>query len=181
MSSVASIIKEAGPFVVALAGMGAAFFTSRNTGRESRHHVRVEALYQEILENLEARRDLMLDRSQQSTLSLSDDGAPKPYEGFTPRVRLYASPEVEAAWIEVLMLLRTIERADATSREAMFGPFLAADDSLRFAMRADLGVPRQSVRSVFREWRSYRGSGKRMQALIDLQSSTTNEHPPTGS
>jgi hypothetical protein len=60
-----SIIKEGGRYFVALIGMAAGYFGNRRTGLESRHHVRVEALYQDMLDELANRRQQIVGASLQ--------------------------------------------------------------------------------------------------------------------
>ncbi|MFF0268508.1 hypothetical protein [Kribbella sp. NPDC004536] len=95
------VVKEAGPYVVALAGMGAGYFGGRSTGRESRHHARVEALYQDMLDDLAYRSRVVFDAAGIVVYGAEAAG-PEVAPVSQSRVRLYASPSVSDGWNDAL-------------------------------------------------------------------------------
>jgi signal transduction histidine kinase len=150
MSSAVGIIKEAGPYVVAVAGMAAGYFGARFTGRETRHHARVEALYQDMLDDLLRRRQEIAEAILAET--------PDPIAGLTvarSRILLYASPLVREAWDHSVQLQDAaalfvhhehgIWDHRATDRLAAYDE--AETELLQF-MRSDLGVPEMSIRGL---------------------------------
>lgn len=139
-----SVIKEAGPYVVALAGMVVGYLGGRRTGRESRHHGRTENLYHDMLAELEGKsrkglRELGRERHAQRP--------PSPASGklvSTIRVRLYASPQVAELWWRAAFYLDLLERVGAGSRQQQADAVYLYDDAedrLWRAMQKDLAVP----------------------------------------
>lgn len=151
MSSVASIVKEAGPYVVAVAGMAAGYFGAKFTGRETRHHARGEALYQDMVDDL-------LRRRQEIVKAILEE-IPDPIAGLTvarSRILLYASPLVREAWDHSVQLQDAaalfvchehgIWDDRAKDRLAAYDE---AETELLQLMRSDLGVPEMSIRGLF--------------------------------
>ncbi|WP_433015652.1 hypothetical protein [Kribbella sp. CA-294648] len=142
-----SVIKEGGPYVVALVGMAAGYFGGRGTGRESRHHARVEALYQDMLDEYAYR-----SRRIHDAVGIEVFGAGPPGPEVPPvsdsRIRLYASPSVSEAWGDALFFLHVLdlEGKDSLGDRATQAMFKChtAEHTLLAAMRGDLGVPKGS-------------------------------------
>ncbi|GAA3138563.1 hypothetical protein GCM10010530_68410 [Kribbella aluminosa] len=145
MSSVVGVIKEAGPYVVALVGMGAGYFGGRGTGRESRHHARVEALYQDMLDDLTYRSQVVHE-----TIGVVVWGA-QPVSEVPPvnhsRIQLYASPVVWDSWTDVENVLEELRLAGRQEEHQLrlLSAFSNAKQRLLGAMRTDLGVPKGTV------------------------------------
>jgi hypothetical protein len=145
VSSVVSVIKEAGPYVVALAGMAAGYFGGRRTGRESRHHARVEALYQDMLDDHAYQSRRVHDAVGVEIFGQGPPG-PEVLPVSDSRIRLYASPSVSEAWGDALFTLQVLsaEGKDGLGDRATQELFksYAAEKALLAAMRDDLGVPK---------------------------------------
>ncbi|MFK4086959.1 hypothetical protein ACI2LF_22815 [Kribbella sp. NPDC020789] len=143
-----SVIKEGGPYVVALAGMAAGYFGGRRTGRESRHHARVEALYQDMLDDLSCQ-----SRRVHRVLGVDEFGVGPPGPEVQPvsesRVRLSASPPVSEAWGGALFALHALELLgddDSGDRATdLLFRYRTAEDAMLAAMRDDLGVPKGPI------------------------------------
>jgi hypothetical protein len=101
------LVKEGGPYVVALVGMAAGYFGGRGTGRESRHHARVEALYQDMLDDLAYQSRRVHDAVGVEILGQGPPG-PEVLPVSDSRIRLYASPSVSEAWGDALFTLHIL-------------------------------------------------------------------------
>ncbi|MFC6156981.1 hypothetical protein [Kribbella jiaozuonensis] len=179
--TVVQVIEETGPYVVALAGMAAGYFGGRNTGRESRHHARVEALYQDMLEDLACQSRKALDAAGIEVFGAGPPGPEVPSVSRS-RVQLYASPAVSAAWDDAWFYLSVLdlERKAGDQDRVIQATFKwhAAERAVLSAMRDDLGVPKGSLlegvrhrvrasRKAFARWRVKR---RRSRAASEVRS-----------
>ncbi|WP_344128308.1 hypothetical protein, partial [Luedemannella flava] len=102
MSLGVDVIKEAGPYVVGLAGLAFGFANARLPGREARHHARVEGLYPEMLDALDQLvRHTVTFLAPGGPVRLDPDMQvpnPKLVDAISARVEIFASRPVREAW-----------------------------------------------------------------------------------
>ncbi|MEU4190753.1 hypothetical protein AB0E69_02550 [Kribbella sp. NPDC026611] len=163
MSVVVDVVKEAGPYVVGVAGLWFGFANARLPGREARHHARVETLYPEMLDALD-----QLVRHTVTYLALThpvrvDPDMPVPdpklVEKLASRIEIFASRPVREKWnaalqpvLEVRLrktspseLLAELDGSDTrpTQVEArLWETFEVARTKLVAEIRRGLAVPR---------------------------------------
>jgi hypothetical protein len=149
MSSAVSIIKEAGPYVVALAGMAAGYFGGRQSSREARHHGRVEILYRDMLTDLQHRHWRLM---QSAGPPLGEGPEPEleklPGPVGVTTVNLLASKDVSTAWLKVHHTLYSLGRlvsdgvvSDQSAFYIGLSDYDVAVVKMTDLMRADLGIP----------------------------------------
>jgi hypothetical protein len=102
VSLAVDIIKEAGPYVVGLAGLAFGVANARLPGREARHHARVESLYPEMLDALDQLvRHTVTFLVPTGPIRVDPDMPvpdPKLAEKISARVEIFASLPVREAW-----------------------------------------------------------------------------------
>jgi hypothetical protein len=147
MSLAVDLVKEAGPYVLGLAGIYATYRSGSSHGREARHHARVEKLYVEMLHSL--------DSHLRRTIGIANaDDAPPPAM-MTVQVRLYAPRNIQVLWHEALLRHRRAEEAWLLAKEQGEQPdgrglrtaYDISEQQLVRAMSADLGVPTRLTRT----------------------------------
>lgn len=171
MSESVELVKAAGPWVVAGISVVGSFWASRRTGREGRHHARVEAVYQDMLDNLEDRYIKYRQKQGLRAYIVSVPNAFKQEQTLTiSQIQLYASPAVERLWAEANNALSALEMEDLSAlvtsnveewRMQNDMSFTRARAKLQDAMRSDLGVPGHR-RDQWRRWWYYRRQNLRM-------------------
>src|SRR6266545_4897355 len=146
MSIAVDLVKEAGPYVLGLAGMYATYRSGSRQDRDARHNARVETLYLEM-------RNAYNYQLRMYIRFLSDED-PSQTEGTSPaeladRIELFAHPKVQSAWH--MALKRLGERASAADDTPGVNTHLHSADlwliyqerleALATEMRTDLGIP----------------------------------------
>ena len=159
MSEFSEGVNAVAPFALAGISIAGAFWTTRRTGREGRHHARVEALYQDILDSFEARFVSLQKTLGRSAYLIETPVRPADsYQLTFSRIRLYASPEVLDQWEKTTTLLTTleVEAEPVADQPSPDGDYLRelteqyhrANWELAEQMRRDLGVPRAFRRKL---------------------------------
>jgi hypothetical protein len=147
MSVAVDLVREAGPYVLGLAGIYATYRSGVRHGREARHHARVEKLYIEMLESLDDQLD--------SIVGVAPAGDAQAPHKLTPQIWLYAPRNVQVVWEEALgetkRAVRTWamakERGEQPSKREMMEAYNRSKWLLARAMSADLGVPTHNARA----------------------------------
>jgi len=147
-------IKDAGSTLVALAGLGVAYVNSRQPAREARHHARVETLYQDMLDTLQHRLNVLMEQAGIDEIGSLPVRDPKSYQVTRARIRLYASGPVTESWDKAHLQLKALELGQSKDQLKVTMLNVMAVESaigeLAELMRRDLGVP--DVRLRTRIW-----------------------------
>lgn len=180
--SAGEFVKDAGPSLVALAGLGVAYANSRQPGREARHHARVETLYQDMLDTLQDRYNQAMERSGIGEIGSLPVRDPSTYQVTRARIRLYASGSVTEAWDRAhhQLLALELDHQEGRMKATMLqlGAVEAMIGDLAELMRRDLGVPDVPLRTRIWERVSYRlwlVTGGRRRQIKDLRSSANED------
>jgi hypothetical protein len=154
--SVGGFIKDTGSTLVALAGLGVAYVNSRQPGREARHHARVETLYQDMLDTLQHRLNVVMKQAGIGEIGSLPMRDPEAYQVTRARIRLYASGPVTESWDKVHLQLTALELGQAQSQLKLtmlhMNSVEAAIGELAELMRRDLGVPDMPLRTRTWSW-----------------------------
>lgn len=149
--NVGDFIKDTGSTLVALAGLGVAYVNSRQPGREARHHARVETLYQDMLDTLQHRLNVLMKQARIGEIGSLPVRDPKSYQVTRARIRLYASGPVTESWDKVHLQLKALEleQPEGQLKFTMLNVMAveAAIGELAELMRRDLGVPDVPLRT----------------------------------
>jgi hypothetical protein len=142
---VGEFIKDVGGTLVALAGLGVAYANSRQPGREARHHARVETLYQDMLDTLQHRLNVLMEQAGIGEIGSLPVRDPNSYQVTRARIRLYASGPVTESWDKVHLQLKALELGQPEGQLKITMLHLNATEAmigeLAELMRRDLGVP----------------------------------------
>lgn len=151
MSIAVDVVKEAGPYVLGLAGMYAAYRSGTRQDRSARHNARVEALYLDMLNAYSHQLRTYVRYLNGEERRRIEGACPA---DLTARVELFAHPQVLSAWDTALYRLG--ERVDAAADMPEAAPHLHRSDlwliyrecleALTIKMRADLGIPQHNAR-----------------------------------
>jgi hypothetical protein len=163
MSAAADFVKDVGPIVIGIGGLVVAFANSRQPGREARHHARVENLYQDMLNLLEFRIENGMRAHSIGEIDRLPIPVPEAHKVTSARLRLYATPDVRAAWGRAYMLSGVFEAGPDTlpggeprmlsSMQELWALERVVDE-LVDRMRADLGVPKAPIVLRARWWKA---------------------------
>ncbi|TWD73344.1 hypothetical protein FB561_7233 [Kribbella amoyensis] len=147
MSLAVDLVKEAGPYVLGLAGMYWTYRSGALQGREARHHARVEKLYLTML-------DTLMERQREVFEGTTGDRR-KPLE-LTSQVRLFASTAVWTEWVASLRRVgeaevewyAAVERREPGANRPLAHAHEVSFELLTAAMVADLEIPNRRSRTT---------------------------------